>query len=203
MSWKSREVTGWSQRWVVRRCAVLARPGILGVNKIGKGTNVVNNFLSWVSQMLLRTSDIAAYARCGGDWWSPWDVDVLSPSPWNSYRVWEQLRGASVILGQGGLPQTCSLSWEGFQSGQRDLNSAHPQHLEQKITVWWLPGTEARSWKENMGNGCKGRHKVAGQENNQTAKRASQGEVNKIDSKYIWMKKKINKPKLYLMSILL
>lgn len=65
------------------------------------------------------------------------------------------------------------------------LNSGHPQCLEQKITLWWLPGTEARSWKENIGNGCKGRHKVAGQENKQTAKRASQGEVNKIDLKYI------------------
>ena len=90
-----------------------------------------------------------------------------------------------MILGQAGLPQTSSLSWEIFESGQRDLNSAHPQHLEQKIPLQWLPGTEARSWKENMRNGCEGRHKVAGQENNQPAKRASQGEVNKIDLKYI------------------
>lgn len=65
------------------------------------------------------------------------------------------------------------------------LNSAHPQRLEQKTSLWWLPGTEARSWRENTGNGCKGMHKVACQENKQTAKRASQGEVNKIDLKYI------------------
>lgn len=45
MSWKSREVTGLSQRWVVRSCAVLARPGILGGNEIGKRTNIVINCL--------------------------------------------------------------------------------------------------------------------------------------------------------------
>ena len=90
-----------------------------------------------------------------------------------------------MILGQAGLPQTCSLSWENFQSGQWDLKSGHPQHLEQEVTLLWLPGTEARSRRENVGNGCKGRQKVAGQENKQTAKRASQGGVNKIDLKYI------------------
>lgn len=50
MSWKSREVTGLSQRWVVRSCAVLARPGILGGNEIGKGTNIVINCLFRGSQ---------------------------------------------------------------------------------------------------------------------------------------------------------
>lgn len=83
--------------------------------------------------------------------------------------------GALEIPGQAGPPQ----------SGQWGLKSAHPPHLEQEITLLQPPGAEARSWQGNMDNVRKGRHEVAGQEHKPTAKRASQGEVDKIDLKYI------------------
>lgn len=105
--------------------------------------------------------------------------------------TWEQLQGLRASgwsLSDPGTSRTApNLQPElgKYSVWSTGLSSAHPQSLEQEITLWWLPERQARSWKENIGNGCKGRHKVAGQENQQTAKRASQGEVNKIDLKYI------------------